>query len=114
LRLGVVIAISALTLARAEEAPYLILSVGSSSCGTFIKSDAPMKELYLAWAIGFVSGANTRSLGHQRLVGDNWERNASLVLLENYCTKDPLSTFHMAVEALRNAFATKQGVSGLK
>jgi hypothetical protein len=108
------IGMSASTRVDAEEDPYLIISVGTKSCGTFIKSEPPTKELYPGWAIGYISGANTRSSGPQRLVGDKWERNASLVLLENYCTRDPLAAFYMAVEALRDELAKKQDISTRK
>jgi hypothetical protein len=101
-------------MAQSEVEPYAILSIGSKSCGTFLKSEPSAKELYLGWAIGYISGVNTRSSGAERRIGAIWERNATLVLLENICTKDPLAIFHMAVESLRNEFAKKQGISTAK
>jgi hypothetical protein len=105
--ISIVVAMAWVQLARAEE--YVILSAGTQSCGSFVKGDAGTKEIYLSWGIGYISGANTRSSGEQRKIGLNWDRNSALLWLENFCTKDPLSTFHMAVEGLWAALATKQG-----
>jgi hypothetical protein len=110
-----IVSLGAAPFAMAQKTePYAILSIGSKSCGTFLRANPQDKELYLGWAIGYISGVNTRSSGLQRRVGIDWERDASLVLLENFCTKDPLAAFHMAVESLRDEFGKKQGISTLK
>jgi hypothetical protein len=95
--------------ARAEqpEEPFLVLSVGSSTCGTFVRSDRNTKELYLGWAVGFITGLNSRASGRDRYAGQGWERNASLVWLENYCTQNPLAPFIAAAEHLRDALSDR-------
>lgn len=98
-------------IARADDGAFRVLSTGNKTCGSFVKGDVQTKELDLAWAIGFVSGANWRSSGAQRRVGELWEHNACLVWLENYCSKSPLDTFFQATVGLRNALAKNEGIS---
>ena len=88
-----------------------MLSSGAKTCGAFVKTDAQGKQLDLAWAIGFISGINSRSSGTQRVVGERWDPAASLVWLENYCSRNPLATFFTAANGLRNALAKNEGIS---
>jgi hypothetical protein len=93
----------------AEE--WFVLSSGMKSCGSFVK-DAPQgKEIFLSWAVGFISGANSRSTGNARLIGDHWDRESVLLWLENYCAANPLVQYAKAVEELRAALAKNQGMS---
>ncbi len=77
-----------------------ILAYGNNTCGSFVKSDPQVKQMYLAWV----------AAGRDRLVGEHWDPNSTLLWLENYCSKDPLATFFTAADDFRRALAIKEGV----
>jgi len=65
-----------------------ILAYGNNTCGSFVKSDPQVKQMYLAWVVGFITGSNAYAAGRDRLVGEHWDPNSTLLWLENYCSKD--------------------------
>ena len=78
-----------------------ILAYGNNTCGSFVKSDPQVKQMYLAWVVGFITGSNAYAAGRDRLVGEHWDPNSTLLWLENYCSKDPLATFFTAADDFR-------------
>jgi hypothetical protein len=89
----------------AQTAPTYILSWGSESCGTFVAENATGKDAFLVWALGYISGVNSRVAEGSREVGKSWDRNSALLWLENYCAANPLAHFVTAAENYRNALA---------
>ena len=87
-----------------------ILGYGNNTCGSFVKSDPQVKQMYLAWVVGFITGSNAYAAGRDRLVGEHWDPNSTLLWLENYCSKDPLATFFTAADDFRRALAIQEGV----
>lgn len=85
----------------AQSDAIAVLSIGADSCGQFVASDHQKRELYLAWTVGFISGANVGNLGGSRTAGDGWERDSTLLWLDNYCRSSPLDTFVTAVTKFR-------------
>jgi hypothetical protein len=45
--------------------------------------------MYLAWVVGFITGSNGYAAGRDRLVGEHWDPNSTLLWLENYCFRTP-------------------------
>src|SRR5665213_1615630 len=83
--------------------PAMILSWGQDSCGKYVQADEREKQMYLSWALGFISGANTRDIGAGRMGGRGWDEAGITVWMQNYCTQNPLTPFVSAAEALRTA-----------
>ena len=74
--------------ARADD-PVRVLSFGTKTRGAFVKSDAQTKQLDLAWAIGFVSGVNSRSVGAERQVGEHWDPAALIGMARELLREKP-------------------------
>jgi hypothetical protein len=102
--------VSATSVWGAAESEYLVLSTGIESCGAFIQRTGTSKEFFLAFAVGYITGANSHAVGMARFVGKGWDKDAMTVWLQNYCNANPLSPFVAAVEELRTELAKKQGV----
>jgi hypothetical protein len=82
-------------------APFQVLSYGVDSCGKFIAASQAEKSMYIAWTIGFISGANSRDTGSGRLAGQGWDQPGVTLWLKNYCNANPLKLFVGAVTDLR-------------
>src|SRR6202163_835984 len=85
-----------------------ILGYGNNTCGSFVKSDPQVKQMYLAWVVGFMTGSNRDAAGRDRIVGDRCDPNSTLLWLESYCSKDPLATFFPAADHFRRARANQE------
>lgn len=94
--------------AMAEDAPshqpLAVLSWGADSCGRYVQASDNEKKMYVAWTLGFISGANSWDIGKGRMAGQGWDQAGVTVWLTNYCTKDPLTGFLNAAMGLREAF----------
>jgi hypothetical protein len=93
----------ALSATSAFAQPFLTLSDGIKSCGAFVSAGPQEKEMFLGWALGFISGANSLASGRDRSAGFGWNREAAVGFLESYCSANPEQPFGVAVIALRNS-----------
>jgi hypothetical protein len=93
--------------AHADET-FTALSSGKNSCGEFVASDTQV--VYLSWAVGYISGQNSRSVGAQRQVGNGWDQASIQLWLDDYCRANPLTMFANAVDALRDDLARHEGI----
>jgi len=93
----------ALSASASPSQPIMVLSYGMDSCGRFVKADESEKQLYLVWALGFISGANIADNGEGRMAGQSWDEQGATVWLEHYCTEHPLQNFFTAASQFRKA-----------
>ena len=90
--------------AAAAPAPLVTLSFGGDSCGRFVQALPADQSMYVAWTLGFISGANLYDIGKGKLAGLHWDQAGVTVWLTNYCQNNPLNVFAQAAEKLREAF----------
>lgn len=81
---------------------YIVLSIGTNRCGQYVAAEEAEREHYLAYLVGYVSGANSESTGVRRQTGTGWERESTLLWLENYCRANPLKAFVAAIDQFRD------------
>jgi hypothetical protein len=94
--LGFILALSVAANAKG----YAFRGFGSSSCGTYAdvtRKDPAVEELYLSWALGFISGLN--SLTSVAAKGGTYrdlsamDGDAMKTFLKRYCAEHPLSDY---------------------
>ena len=81
----------------------MVVSYGSNNCERFSRATNQEKQMYLVWAEGFISAANTRDVGTARMAGIFWHRTANMIWLQAYCTQYPKAGFILAAEMLRTS-----------
>jgi len=106
---GAVIAIMMTTGGPATELPA-ILSTGSLPCGDFVAAQGQSQQLFLAWALGYVTGQNSMATGAMRGAGRGWTQDSVTLSLKNYCSQHPLEPFAKAADKLRRELAAQEGL----
>jgi hypothetical protein len=99
----VMMASPAPALSASPPAPIAVLAYGADSCGQYIDASQSEDDLYLSWALGFISGANIADTGAGRMAGEHWDEPSMAMWLGNFCSQHPLVPFVRAVESLRVA-----------
>jgi hypothetical protein len=97
------IALCSSVAAAAALEPAMILSYGSNDCARFLRAPRLEKQMYLSWTEGFISAANLRDAGANRMAGMFWNQAVNTAWLQTYCTRNPASGFVLAADALRVA-----------
>ena len=87
-----------------------VLSFGADPCGDFIGQSRQGQEMYLTWAIGFISGANWNDHSATRTTGKSWTPDSARLWLRNYCTQHPLELFFTAAMHLRTEMSVNEGL----
>lgn len=106
--LGLVIALLPLVV-RAGNQPDAgaasILSEGATTCGEFVAQPGSQQAIRMEWVLGYISGANSRSIGQDRFVGRSFEQPDTVMgWLQSYCSAHALDVLVTAAEALRKDF----------
>ena len=86
-----------------------VLSSGIKPCGDFA-TERENQNVYLAWALGYISGENSMDTGSMRNVGSQWTVGSVTVWLQNYCSQHPLTPFVQAADKLREELAAQEGL----
>ena len=76
----------------------------------FVRQERPPGKANVLGLGRRITGSNAYAAGRDRLVGEHWDPNSTLLWLENYCSKDPLATFFTAADDFRRALAIQEGV----
>jgi len=87
-----------------------ILSFGTNACEDFVAAPEQSQQMYLSWAVGFISGANMFDQSDARLTGSKYTPGSFLLWLKNYCTQKPLAVFVEAASKLREELAVNEGL----
>jgi len=98
----------------AQGQPVTILSSGGNQCGEYVAAPAASKAIYLAWTVGFLSGANWEDSAERRSIGEGWKSDSIMLWLDGFCQRRPLSLFATGAECLREALAEEQGIRSQK
>ena len=72
-----------------------VMIYGKGSCGDFIRAKAESQDgFYIGWVTGFINGANLslKDGGNVLGAGDP-DIHDFMILVENYCRKNPMSSF---------------------
>jgi hypothetical protein len=93
----------------ADAEPYAALSSGTKPCGDFV-AEPENQNMYVAWAVGYITGANSKDVGSMRGVGRQWTVGSVTVWLQNYCSQHPLVDFAEAADKLRQELAQQEGL----
>lgn len=77
---------------------YIVFGVGTASCGRWVEApkDSLPAEGYLAWVLGFLSGAGWAGADTIRDI----DNDAIKVWMNNYCQAHPLDSIAMGAQAL--------------
>lgn len=91
------------TFAADDNGRFVVLGLGSESCGTYITerrqgNDNP----YRGWVTGYLSAYNESLKNTYNLLGKS-DMEGVMLWLENYCSKNPLNSFSQASGALLGA-----------
>jgi len=79
---------------------FVVLGIGSESCGTYISERRLGRDNpYRGWITGYLSAYNESSKNTYNMLG-NSDVEAAMLWIENYCNKNPLSSFSQASQAL--------------
>jgi hypothetical protein len=101
-----------------DKEPFTMIGLATDSCGAFLQAMEGERKArlataspddiytrkyggYLDFADGFISGANYSDTQPNRMIGQDSDHAGRMAWLENYCHRDPLSSYGHAVFALR-------------
>jgi hypothetical protein len=90
--------------------PADVLSSGSQPCGDFVAESGQGQELFVSWALGFITGQNFMDVSDMRLTGRGWTHDSVILWLRNYCSQHPLAPFVEAAAQLRQELAAQEGL----
>ena len=76
----------------------MISGYGAQNCGKFVSLPPYKQEQFLIYALGFIDGATNMAGASHKLEGR--EGDSFMVWLKNYCNKEPLDQFALAVASL--------------
>lgn len=100
----VVLVVGMCWLGAASAATNFSRGLGGASCGEFLAAqehhDVVNQGLYEQWAQGFLTGRNVSEALHSEKVVDLPDPDAMDHWLTNWCTKNPLVSYGIAVSAL--------------
>ncbi len=86
-----------------------ILSSGTLPCGDFVAAPEYSQNMFVAWALGYISGENVMDAGDMKWVGSSWTSDSVTLWLKNYCSQHALASFAEAAEKLRQELAAQEG-----
>ena len=82
--------------------PALILSEGTTTCGSFI-AEPSRQTIRVAWILGYMTGANSRAVAPYKTVGEGFQDSDTIKgWLLSYCGGHAHAELATAAEALRH------------
>lgn len=89
-------------LGNAQGQPVAVFSIRDTSCGSWIESsrEAELRELYLFWMRGFVSGYNAGSNDRTVPLEAMPNQETLALYIDKHCRENPLSPFFGAAFTL--------------
>jgi hypothetical protein len=98
------------SIAQTTQRQVVIASFEDTSCGAWVKSkdDPAVREVYLFWFRGYVSGFNYGSKTHQVPAGAVPDHDTLSLYIDKFCRDRPLSPFVNAAQFLVHELGVKR------